>query len=78
MDTDPLLSDEIAALRDRVMQKLISSYSGSNRSLSMVIAKLDEAELWAIKQAKESGRLAVVDRSVILRICEQEQEREAS
>lgn len=60
----------IRKMRDEVTGLSMMRHRGQNRSLSMVIAKLDEAELWATRWAVESGRSMIVDREELLRSSE--------
>lgn len=57
----------IAALRDELVALNFAQTRGQNRLLSLCVAKLDEAQGLALIAAKESGRLALVDRKELLR-----------
>lgn len=63
-----MLHDAIQDLRDQVTGLLMQGFAGHQRSLSMVLTKLDEARLWAVQYGEDSHAVVIVDRGPILRL----------
>lgn len=57
----------IQKLRDEVTGYAMTNYHGRNRELSLVMTALDEAQHWAVAHGVATGKLAIVDRSAILK-----------
>jgi hypothetical protein len=66
--SDDALNLEVAIrqLRDEVTVYLMQLYKGNSRTLAMVLTKLDEAEMWAVRHGMDTGRLVTVDRAELL------------
>ena len=56
----------IGKLRDEVTGAAMRLHRGQNRNLSLVITKLDEAQLWAQRWLEETGQSTRVDRGKLL------------
>lgn len=63
-----LLHDAIQDIRDAVTGLLMQGFAGHQRSLAMVLTKLDEAHLWALKYGEDTHAVIFVDRGPILRL----------
>lgn len=57
----------IAKLRDEITGLLMLRYRGQSRELSMCLARLDEARLWAIAEKEKTKEVVIVDRAGGLR-----------
>lgn len=57
----------IGKMRDEVTGVAMLRHNGHNRELAMVMTKLDEAKQWAIEYAIKTGRLAIVDRTEVIK-----------
>lgn len=56
------LTDVLQSLSDEVAGYLMMNYRGHSRELSMILAKLDEARLWAVSHGSKIGTHAIVDK----------------
>lgn len=65
------LHDAIQSLRDEVTGLLMQGFGGQQRSLSFVLAKLDEARHWALQFGEETHAIALVDRGPILKLVQE-------
>lgn len=63
-----MLHDVIQDIRDAVTGLLMQGFGGHQRSLAMVLTKLDEARLWALQYGEDTHAVVMVDRGPILRL----------
>lgn len=76
-DTTHELIRDTKGLRDRVTGLAMESFGGRSRELSMVMTKLDEAELWLIRHGSQvDSSYAVIPKAEVLKIAEARREHE--
>lgn len=64
-DARPLVR-VIDSLTDEVGLMLMTNFGGRSRELALVLTKLEEARLWAVRHGERTGSHVVIDRREML------------
>lgn len=67
------LTDVLRSISDEVAAHLMTTYRGHSRELAMVLAKVDEARMWAIEHGLKTGSLVLIDKRRLIPIQDTEE-----